>query len=63
MPKGGNPKHSKPHKIPMGSRVFITENFTDDHRTKPMSSYSGRTKRPTDRSKASLMLSEHFRNE
>lgn len=46
MPKGGNPKNSKPHKIPIGSRVFIVENWVDPYHIKAdRSTYSGRTKK------------------
>lgn len=63
MPKGGNPKHTRPHRIPIGSRVFIVENWIDPYHIKVDSSdYSGRTRKKLNSSKAAKMLSDHFRN-
>lgn len=63
MPTGGNPKYSRPHRIPLGSRVFIVDNWTDPHHIKmDKTDYRGRTKNNLSNNEDAKMLSEYSRN-
>ena len=59
MPKGGNPKTSRPHRIPVGSRVTIVENHVDEYhiKVKQITDYRGRGKH----TETNIMLSNYYR--
>ena len=63
MSKEENPKYSRPHRTPIGSRVFIVDNYVDPYhlRSKDIIDYTGRNKKKNTNWGAQ-MLSEYSRN-